>query len=486
MRYIFIIYLLFTTSLFANIVLKAPNNYIKDESFIFEFEVSGSLIEFPKIEKLDGFIVESLGSSKSLQIINGNYNQKIAKKYRIIPNKDFTIPSFDFIVDGKTLKSNPKKIFEQKIEKTNSNNFDLELKASKNSLFVGEDLIVKLIFKYRKNLQITDLGFKLPHFENFWYKKLDNSNEKYEDNGFIVQELDFLLFPQKSGNLEIKPIKIDVQLVEQNSNSNFNFFGARPTLKKVYSNKLSFDVKRLPDGVDLIGDFDIKASIDKSKITLGESFTYKLDIKGIGNFDDIKDFELNIDNATIYDNKPKIDVNYSNDGLKGNYSKVFSIVPNRSLEIPSIKLKYYNKKENRVIEKSTKSFIIEVEGEKKEKSILEKTAKKSENIKQKSVDEQLLLKEKMLFFFFGCLFTFLIFCLYIYVKIQKSKKETKDTSLVKLIKKTKTKEQLIKFLIPYIKKDERLDKLIFDCENREKDFKILKKDIIEILKEMKL
>ncbi len=129
-----------------------------------------------------------------------------------------------------------------------------------------------------------------------------------------------------------------------------------PKVVKVYSNELKFDVKDLPKGINYIGDFEIDASIDKSKIKQGESISYRLNIKGVGNFDDIQDIKLNIANATIYDNKAEINTKYTNNGYEGNYAKVYSIVPSTSVEIPSIAFKYFSKKDKKIVEKKDKIF----------------------------------------------------------------------------------------------------------------------------------
>lgn len=113
--------LIINTFLFASVTLKSPNSFIDSEPFVFEFEVSGSSVKFPKIEKIDQYIVEELGTSRSLQIINGNYSETINKKYRIYPTKEFEIPSFDFEVDGKIEKSNKKNISKSTATKTKSN-----------------------------------------------------------------------------------------------------------------------------------------------------------------------------------------------------------------------------------------------------------------------------------------------------------------------------------------------------------------------------
>jgi len=481
--FFFFSFILFPFFLQASVTLKAPDTFVNGESYIFEYEAVGSSVDFPEIKQIDGLTVEDLGTSRSLQIINGNYDEKILKRFRIIPNKNFTIPSFIFKIDDKEVKSEEKTVLERKIQKTNSDDFDLTITSSKKQLYVGESLIVKLTFKYKRGLKITNLGFEPPHFENFWYKKIDNSNKRYEENGYMVQELDFLLFPQKSGTLKIKPLRVDVQMVDTTSSSNFTFFSSAPKLKKIYSNSLSFNVKALPSDVTLIGDFTLNATIDKNEINLGESINYRLEITGSGNFDDIEDFKLDIPNTTIYDNKAKIETKFENDKYQGKYSKVFSIVPNTSLEIPPFELKFFNKEENKVKILKTKSFKIKVNGKKQKDEVLQKPIEKEEKV---FVEKEFPLIEKIKYFLFGALSILLIFCLYIYVKLQKSKKKIKETSLSKLIKSSKDRLDLLKVLIPYLKRDNELDNLIFECEKSNLEFKILKKKVLEKITQLNL
>lgn len=482
----FLILIFFNLSLYAGVKLHAPDSFIKGESYIFKFEAIGSSVKFPKITKIDNYLVEDLGTSRSLQIINGNYDEKLSKTYRIIPTKDFIIPSFSFTVNDEEIQSKEKKVIAKKIVKTDSNRFDLTLKPSKTSMFVGEDLIVKLIFKYKRGLQITNLGFEKPHFENFWYKRIDNSSRRYEDNGYVIQELDFLLFPQKSGELTIDSLRVDVQLVDtSNSSGTFGFFSAVPKIVKVYSNELKLKVNALPQDITLIGEFNINTNVDKLKIKQGESVSYRLDIDGIGNFDDIEDIKLDIENVTIYDNKPEIKTKYSSLGYEGKYSKIYSIIPNKTMEIPSISFKYFSKKEKKVIEKKTKTYRIEVINEKIEKVVLEKAKEKIEPKKEVIVKKESSFEEKLTYFIFGIITTLLIIGLYMYAKVLKSKKKNEDIPLIKLVKKTKSKEDLMRVLIPYIKSNSSLDELIYQCEG-DKDFKVLKNEIISLLKNIEI
>ena len=112
--------------------------------------------------------------------------------------------------------------------------------------------------------------------------------------------MDFFLFAQKTGKLIIEPINIDVSVLDLSNNS-YSFFYKSTKNIRIYSNKLIFDVKPLPQNITLIGDFKITSSLDKTSVKQGESLNYKIEVTGRGNIDDVEDIKLNIDNATIYE-----------------------------------------------------------------------------------------------------------------------------------------------------------------------------------------
>ena len=79
----------------------------------------------------------------------------------------------------------------------------------------------------------------------------------------------------------------------------------------------------------------------------------------------------------------------------------------------------------------------------------------------------------------------LIISLYFYVITSRRKKDEESKPLIKKIKNSKTKEDLIKILAVYIKFDSKLDELIFKLE-KTNDLNTLKKEIVKSIKELKL
>lgn len=232
----------------------------------------------------------------------------------------------------------------------------MSINVDKNEFYVGENFILKILFKHKKDAKIVGLSLNKPTFDGFWYKQIDDT-KKYEENDFNVIELKFLLTPLKDGILTINPILLQAQIIDESFKSYFS------TTKdiNIYSNELNLKIKKLPQDIKLVGDFEIESKIDKEKIKAGEAVSYKLKITGTGNFDDILDIKLPLSDVTIYENKPEIKTYISNDKYEGTYEKVFSIVSNKSFILPSITFEYFDKNEEKVVTKTTKTYEIKVE-----------------------------------------------------------------------------------------------------------------------------
>jgi len=476
---------IFIVSLFADVKLIAPSLVVKGEPLVFHIEVSGNDIVFPDLKAIDKNEVQEVSSSTSAVFINSNVTRKIKKTYSLYPNKNIIIPQLEFIIDGNKFYTSAKKINVTNAKKTKSDIFDLSIKANKNDLYVGENFILTFIFKYKRTPDLLEMNLVPPVFNDFWSKQL-NDTKQYEENDYFVQELNFLLFPLKAGPLSISPVVVQAVMID-NSRSSMSFLSSSTKSVKVYSNELNFNIKKLPSNVKLIGNFTIKGSIDKEEIKKGEALSFKLEIKGSGNIDDLDDIKLNIKNATIYENKPKIKTFYKNGKYEGTYEKVYSIIPNENIVIPSINLEYFNKELNQIVLKQTEKFNIKVSEDKsfETSSILEKREINTKTKEVIKIVEIISLYDKILYFMLGVIFILLILGLYLYVIKSNKNKELKDYPLIKKVKNSKSKDELLKCLAKYINVDSRLDELIFTLEKAD-DIKELKKQIIQLLKNIKI
>lgn len=256
---------------------------------------------------------------------------------------------------------------------------------------------------------------------------------------------------------------------------------------KIYSNELNLNIKELPNNIILVGDFSIESIIDKQKVKAGEAISYKLKIKGNGNIDDIPDIKLPLTDITVYENKPIIKTKILENEYIGEYEKNFLLISDRSFEIPSLELEYFDKNRKEVIKKNTNSFYIEILSSDTKETVLQKEIKiekQNEDLAKQLVAIS-ILEQRVLFFILGVVSCLLIISLYFYVINSKQKKEYKNRPLTKRVSSSKSKEELIKILAIYLKVDSKLDELILKLE-KDEDFKSLKKEILKVLKNLKL
>lgn len=480
----FIITSVFLVSLFSSVQLNIPKDVIKGEPLFFSIVVTGNDITLPPLKTIDSYSVQEVSSSTSTNIINSLITKKIKKVYSLHPSKDLLFPALKFVVDGKEYFSKERNIILKNAEKTVSPNFELSLKSEVKELYLNENFVLTLVFKYKKSANIVDLSFEKPNFDNFWYKQLDDSKQ-YQEGEFVIQELKFLLFPLKTGILKINPLKINAQIME--ASNSFSFFSNATSTVKIYSNELEFSVKELPSNISLIGRFDIKAQTNKIEINQGEAVSYKLEINGYGNIDDIKDIKLDIKDTTIYENKPLVKAKYEDNKYKGTYTKVFSIIPNKSIIIPKISLEYFDKELNTVVLKQSDEIKVNVKNIsiQKKSELIQKTDTKINEKEVIKIIEKNSIKDRVIFFSLGLFLGILILSLYLYAIKYKNKNKRYETSLLKKIKKSKSKDELLRILAVYLKIDSSLDELIFKLEKKD-DIKLLKKDIILKIKELKL
>lgn len=467
---------LFFVSAFSNITLSSKNTFYENEAFIINYEVSAQEIVFPSIKNIASYDVRNTSKQSSYSNINGTVTKKQVRQFLIYPQNDFIIPSFAFVLDGKTVYSKEKKITKEKVVKTKNNNFDLSIKVSKKDLYVGEDTLLTLIFKYRKNSQILDSSLETPRFDNFWFKQL-SSSKQYEEGSYIVQEIPFLLFPQKVGQIIIPALKVNLQILD--SNNTLSLFSNASKKLNIYSNSLSLDVKALPKDITLIGDFSISSSINKNKLKANEALSYQVKIEGYGNIDDLEDITFNIKNTTVFENKADVKKEFLAGKYYVSYTKTFSFLSNEDFVIPPYTLRYFDKNTKTIKEIKTKAFNVYVE-KIKNKSILEKVTIIKKNKNQKT--ENLIL-EKAVFFFLGMMSVVLIFCLYKLVTIKN--KKTTESSLYKKIKNASSKKLLLNSLAVYILKFPLLDEYIYQLEKcDENDYEDIKKDILILIKKL--
>jgi hypothetical protein len=409
------------------------------------------IFEDPK--KLASYKVLNTFTSSQTNIINGKMTKIKSKAYTIRPSSNFTIPPLKVIVDSKEYYTKQKDIKVHKRVKENLKNakYIYEIETTKSHLRVGESFSLKLIFKRRVDTKVNKIKINDFSHEAFWIKK-DGSDKRYIKDNYEVYEKVYTLTPQRAGSFNISNLVAKVGILKS-GRSGFNdpFFDSffqRMSYQDIYSNSITLQVQTLPKGVELFGDFNIKASVDKSSIEINRPVNLTIRVDGDGNLEDIKKFDIDILNATVYSDEPTI-----KDGV---FTQKVAILSENNFTIPSIKLSYFDKMKKRVISKKTDSFFITVFGTKKQES---KIKRQEDNIlKEEDSDRGYV---EYIYLLVGIIIGLSIALLVWFIKRLDFQKD--DTSFKKRIKRAKNDRELYALLLPF-SSDKRVADVLSELE----------------------
>ncbi len=466
----------------------------------------GDNVVFPDISEIGGYPITGTSSSKSTVIINGDVKKSISKTYTFSPSKDVTIPSFEVKIDSKVYKTDPIeiKVLNPSASKNTNSPLSLTLKTDKKDVYVGEPVKLDIEFRQRADVKVDKIQIMKPKFKNLWVKRIEGVKERVEGN-YIIKTYSYIIFPQESGKITIGPIFAKVGKIVRSKNffndpffndpffkdPLFKMFNNTMQWKRVFSNTITLNVKPLPNNLEVFGDYIIKASVDKRKVKANKPVNLTITIAGEGNIDDIKKFNLDIEDAVVYSDEPKISTKIENGKYVGTFTQKIAIIADKSFTIPPIEFRYFDSKTKKEVIKKTKPIHIEVIGSKTQ-TILKNESKtpsiskeKNKNREEKPSSKEPLKSKKeedsylkYLFLVFGYLLG--IFSAIGFNKI-KNLKPKKDIPLIKEIKKAKSDRELFKVLLPYAK-DEFIKNILQKLEENIYEGKRNKIDKEEIIK----
>ncbi len=458
------IFFILTSLLFGAVASLDKNHIIKGESVTLKISASGEKAVFPKIFKIGEFPIDSVSKSQSEIEKEGKIYRFVSKYYTFTPFKDIKIPSFTVMVDGKKEKTKPIWV---KVKDVENRDFDLEMYADKKEAFVGEPIKISIVFRRRIGKSIQDIKFYPPSFENFWAKKLI-STPKEIVGSFVSQTLQYAIFPQKSGTLEIKPASLDIAALKRDKEG----YSYITKWTKIVSNSLKIDVKPLGDNLKIYGKFNLSVKVDKKEIPSNTPVTLKIKIKGEGNIDDIDDFSLKIPKATVYKTSPKIVANYRDGKYEGFFSQNFTIVSKKSFMIPSLEFSYFDKDKKRRVTLKSDPVFIKVIGEAKDRKV---KVIKADKAKEEEVDMKKVIIISLFTFIVGVLIGFLI-------KQSWRKPKKRLSSIQKRIKNAKDDKELLQVLLPFLGRSKEIEEIVLALESNVYNnggYKIDKKQLIK-------
>ena len=356
-------------------------------------------------------VVGGPNQSVSNMWVNGKRTFSKIYSYFLSPIKkgSVTIGQATIEIDNKIYKTLPVKISVSEsvsISKDPSDpnyvvneNLHLVAEVSNISPFLNEGISIIYKLYYSPQINVTNVGeIETPEFENFWSQNIKIPRLQIErgsykgDNYNFVTWKKIVLYPQKSGKLEVLPLSLDVS-VDVPTNRR-DFFGNRiynQVSKKVTAGKRSINVKVLPlnspesfNGA--VGKFDIKLKTNKTELNASESLQATVKVSGNGNLKLFSTPSIKVPSSLEkYDPEYNEKVSTNLTGMKGFISNTYTLVPQFQGKYPikPVEFTFFNPKSNKYETIYSDEIIINVlEGPLsfQEKNINSSSTTKSKNI----------------------------------------------------------------------------------------------------------
>lgn len=303
----------------------------------------------------EGFrVVGGPSQQVSQSWINGKSSFNKSYSYFLLPQQkgSVVIKQASVEINGQIYKTNPVRItvtnaVELPKDPYNAPQISAEdalhlvAEVSKANPYLNEPITVvyKLYFNY--NVGITGAReLNKPKYNDFWSQNIEIKQLKAEEGVYngqrcgVVVLKKAVLYPQKSGKLEIEPLTMDVDV--QLPTNRRDFFGRVQIVednKRVSAGSKVINVRALPEKgkpVDFsgaVGKFSFKATPSRTTLKNGESLELKVSVSGTGNlklFDIPKPVVPN--SLEMYDPVHKENVSTTLSGMGGEISDSYTII----------------------------------------------------------------------------------------------------------------------------------------------------------------
>ena len=505
---------------------EAPKVVGLHERFRVSFTVNSSNpsdFKAPTFQSVNILGGPSTSRSSSISIINGKRTDNSSTSFvfwlQSLNTGKITIPSARVKVDGKLYTTKPITISVEDnptMSQRSANNPNstrqtqqptvkvIDDKAvfvraipSKSKVVKGEEIVIS--YKIYTLVPVSEYQVdKFPSSQGFWVEELDNQltptleKEVIDGKTYQVATLrKVLVYPQKSGTLNINPMGLEVVAHLQTGTSRrqrvstgdpffdafFNdpfFSHSSPVFervnKKLKTNALSIQVEELPQSdesfLGAVGQFDINSSIDTSFCRTNEAITLSYTISGKGNLTLIENLKLALpDEFEVYEPNITDDISRTAAGQSGSRTFQYIIIPRveGNYSIPALNFTYFDPESGEYKTVTTQSYELKIEKGKNDNKFMEQMSER-EKYRNMSITDVFVSKNKKdgvlipVFSSFGLYISIFVLLLALFVLIRMTTKQLKqkeDVVGLKLKKANKVAMKRLKKAAMYLRENRK-------------------------------
>ena len=230
---------------------------------------------------------------------------------------------------------------------TYANDFTSKFTLSSTAPYAKEAVILKLDLVQTDHSKVMFFKFSPKKSDDYEFYRL---NIKEEDAYHAAKVYyTYLIYPKRAGDIAIT---FDlIKMVTTDEKVAYSFSGDRDNIKGLNKKDIPVDlpplmlqVKPLPKGTLIVGDFTLERTIKKKEAKSFEPLPLTITIKGNGYPPILAGIIPESENFTLFKETPITHSTKSIQGTKSNITYPMALSAKQSFDLPAIKLKAFNPK----------------------------------------------------------------------------------------------------------------------------------------------
>ena len=338
----------------------------------FEMNENGDNFNPPPFKNFQ--IISGPQQAVSRSWVNGVQSFSKTYTYFLTPRSkgNFTIGQAEVTINGEIYKTSPIEIeVTNAVKKPNDpnnvegqidGNIHLVAEVSNPNPYLNEGITIIYKLYFRNPISVSDVSeLETPSYGDFWSHLIKIGRAEINMRGTFKGESynevvwrKAVLYPQKSGNLILEPLTLDLTLSLPSNRR--DLFGRRiltQSQKTITTGEKVIKVKDLPkknkpeNFSGAVGKFDFDLILNKNALKASESFQAKIKVKGKGNLNLFNLPSINVPNTLeVYEPEHNEKVKVTLSGIQGTVEDSYTIVPQfqGKYPIPSIEFTYFDPK----------------------------------------------------------------------------------------------------------------------------------------------
>ncbi|WP_299333363.1 BatD family protein [uncultured Psychroserpens sp.] len=389
---VFLLVVLTTSMTFAQVKFEAKVSKKKlgiNERLRIDFVMNKDGDNFNPPDFANFTVVGGPNTSVSNSWLNGQHSYTKTYSYFLSPKKrgKIRINQATIEIEGEIYKTQVVNVEVTKavkrpndpdnVEGVASESIHLVAEISKTNPYINEAITVVYKLYVSSNTGVSNWReIDNPRYNDFWSQKIEtkglkiqNGKYKGEDYRYVVLRKT-VLYPQKTGKLEIEPLTLDIT-VEVPTNRR-NIFGGRHMAevnRTVSAGSRVINVKPLPeagkpeDFAGAVGDFKFNVITSKTELNASESLQARVEVTGKGNLNLFQLPKLTVPSSLeVYEPEHNENIRTNLTGIQGSISDNYTIVPQYKgkYPIPSISFSYFDLETETYKRISSGEIVIDV------------------------------------------------------------------------------------------------------------------------------